>query len=494
MAIAWLAAETTTTTGTATYVLSGQPSSADYSQFSASLKNGDRVHYIATLDGSNWESGIGTWTSDNRLTRGTILRSMVAGALGASLVSWGAGTKQVKAVAPVIGDHQDGHVDNAHGDHEDLPFIPHSDSPHQDLHDDIAGSEEFLEIVNNLSDVGSAATSRTNLGLTPLATANSASFTFPLKLHPPEADSLLARLVVRTGGVGGSHVEDGALWINNTQVVYRDSNGDRQFFTGNPTGQFPVGAVPGSIWVELAVGVPPATRIQYIDTNGERRYLPSVQGAHTDANAVEGSIFVNSSDHQLHAILTRADGQEWRAHADTAHQDTSHSDTHGDVSHGDSTHGDVSHGDSHNDGSHQDSPHEDSHTDAPHSDSPHQDSHTDLHCDVFQDGGNQECFLHCDHNDGGSHGDQHVDHEDGIGGTCHIDGSHQDSHADAAHSDTNHSDIHDDTHQDSSHGDSHSDSPHTDVAHQDSSQHTDAHTDVPFQDVTHDDRPVNLGP
>lgn len=80
--------ETTTTVGTGTYTLAGAASG--YQSFSV-VGNGNTTTYAVT-DGTNWEVGIGTYTSSGTtLSRDTILESSNAG----SAVSWSAGSKDI---------------------------------------------------------------------------------------------------------------------------------------------------------------------------------------------------------------------------------------------------------------------------------------------------------------------------------------------------------------------------------------------------------------
>lgn len=101
--------ETTTTTGTGTVTLAG--ASTGYQSFAA-IGNGNTTYYtIAGQTGSEWEVGIGTYTSvGTTLSRDTVLASSNAG----SLVSFSAGTKDVwcdyPAAKAVIGS--DGYVEN----------------------------------------------------------------------------------------------------------------------------------------------------------------------------------------------------------------------------------------------------------------------------------------------------------------------------------------------------------------------------------------------
>jgi len=87
--------ETTTTTGTGTVTLLG--ASTGYQSFAA-IGNGNTTYYtIADQTGSNWEVGIGTYTSSGTtLARTTVLSSSNSG----SLTNFGAGTKDVFVTYP----------------------------------------------------------------------------------------------------------------------------------------------------------------------------------------------------------------------------------------------------------------------------------------------------------------------------------------------------------------------------------------------------------
>ena len=82
--------ETTTTTGTGTVTLLG--AATGFQSFSA-IGNGNTTYYtIAGQTGSEWEVGIGTYTSaGTTLARTTVLASSNSG----SLVNFSAGTKDV---------------------------------------------------------------------------------------------------------------------------------------------------------------------------------------------------------------------------------------------------------------------------------------------------------------------------------------------------------------------------------------------------------------
>jgi len=87
--------ETTTTTGTGTVTLAGAASG--YQSFAA-VGNGNTTYYTITDQvGSNWEVGIGTYTSSGTtLSRDTVLASSNSG----SLVTFTAGTKNVFVTYP----------------------------------------------------------------------------------------------------------------------------------------------------------------------------------------------------------------------------------------------------------------------------------------------------------------------------------------------------------------------------------------------------------
>jgi hypothetical protein len=86
--------ETSTTTGTGTFTLGGAVTG--FRSFGSVMATGDTCFYCIE-DGTNWEVGIGTYTtSGTTLSRDTILESSNAGAA----VSWGAGTKNVFITEP----------------------------------------------------------------------------------------------------------------------------------------------------------------------------------------------------------------------------------------------------------------------------------------------------------------------------------------------------------------------------------------------------------
>jgi hypothetical protein len=85
--------ETTTTTGTGTLTLAG--ASTGFQSFSV-IGDGNTTYYTIT-DGTDWEVGVGTYTSSGTtLSRDTILESSNSG----SAVNWGAGSKDVFVTYP----------------------------------------------------------------------------------------------------------------------------------------------------------------------------------------------------------------------------------------------------------------------------------------------------------------------------------------------------------------------------------------------------------
>jgi hypothetical protein len=85
--------ETTTTTGTGTITLAG--AAAGFQSFSV-IGNGNTTYYTIQ-GGSEWEVGIGTYTSSGTtLSRTTVLSSSNSG----NLVNFSAGTKEVFVTYP----------------------------------------------------------------------------------------------------------------------------------------------------------------------------------------------------------------------------------------------------------------------------------------------------------------------------------------------------------------------------------------------------------
>jgi len=88
--------ETSTTSGSGTISLAG--ASVGYQGFSTGVGNGNQTYYTIALEGgSEWEVGIGTYTSvGDTLSRDTVLASSASGAK----VGFSAGTKQVFVTYP----------------------------------------------------------------------------------------------------------------------------------------------------------------------------------------------------------------------------------------------------------------------------------------------------------------------------------------------------------------------------------------------------------
>lgn len=97
--------ETTTTTGTGTVTLLG---AATGFQSFAAIGNANTTYYtIAGQTGSEWEVGIGTYTSSGTtLSRDTVLSSSNSG----SLVNFSAGTKDVFVTYPASKSATNGYV------------------------------------------------------------------------------------------------------------------------------------------------------------------------------------------------------------------------------------------------------------------------------------------------------------------------------------------------------------------------------------------------
>lgn len=137
---AWLAYETSTTTGTGPYTLSGEPFSAPNvvtTTFGNVLSDGDQTVYVAHGDGNNFEVILGTWTAaTNELSRDQFLFTTNGG----DPINWGAGTKSLYAI-------QD-------------PIL----------------SSAFLQSANNLDDLNDPGTAQNNLGIGTAATEDATSF------------------------------------------------------------------------------------------------------------------------------------------------------------------------------------------------------------------------------------------------------------------------------------------------------------------------------
>ena len=82
--------ETTSTTGTGSFTLTGAV--LGYQTYLAGIGNGNKTYYTAVEQASsNWEIGIGSLSSGTTLSRDTIIASSNAGAI----VTFGSGVKNV---------------------------------------------------------------------------------------------------------------------------------------------------------------------------------------------------------------------------------------------------------------------------------------------------------------------------------------------------------------------------------------------------------------
>lgn len=86
--------ETTTTSGTGAITTAGAP--GGYQSFSAVMNIGDTCWYGIVMPGSAWETGLGTYSAVNTITRTTVLESSNSNAL----VSFPAGSKDVFICQP----------------------------------------------------------------------------------------------------------------------------------------------------------------------------------------------------------------------------------------------------------------------------------------------------------------------------------------------------------------------------------------------------------
>jgi hypothetical protein len=102
--------ETTTTTGTGSFALAGAVTG--YDSF-GQIGSGNTTYYAVYLDGgSEWEVGIGTYTSPSTLSRDTILASSNAG----SVVTFSAGQKTIWCDYPAgkaVYSNASGNIENA---------------------------------------------------------------------------------------------------------------------------------------------------------------------------------------------------------------------------------------------------------------------------------------------------------------------------------------------------------------------------------------------
>ena len=143
--------ENSTTTGTGTFTLSGAVTG--FQTFSIAIGNGNTTYYCIVNQGE-WEVGLGT------VGAGTLSRDTVLSSSTGSKVSFTSGTKDVFCTYPS--------VKSVYRNGSDVAVLSSTDVTTGLGYTPLAPS-------NNLSDVSSTTTARSNLGLGSIATQASSS-------------------------------------------------------------------------------------------------------------------------------------------------------------------------------------------------------------------------------------------------------------------------------------------------------------------------------
>lgn len=195
--------ESTPTTGTGDITLAG--AAGGYRRFSAVMNVADTCWYAIVLPGGAWETGIGTYSATNILTRTTVLES----SNGNALVNFGAGTKDVFICLP---------ANNAPFEAGTLMLFQQSTAPRgwtkQTTHNDKA-----LRVVSGAASFGgtnafSTVMAQTKVGGTALTIAqipphtHSVASTVNDTLQPGGANVLKPSGSMNSGSTGGGDAHD----------------------------------------------------------------------------------------------------------------------------------------------------------------------------------------------------------------------------------------------------------------------------------------------
>jgi len=220
--------ENSTTTGTGSLTLSGAVSG--FQTFSAGVGNTNTTYY-AIVNGTEWEVGLGT-VSAGALSRDTVLSSSTG-----SKISLSAGTKDVFCTYPSS--------KSVYRNGSDVAVLTSTDIT-------TGLSYTPLNPANNLSDVSTTATARTNLGVT--ATGADTTYVYRANNLSDLANTTTARnniLPSQTSASGKFLTSDGTnaswgsvsaaaggvIWENGTTISanYTLSSGTNGFSVGSIT-------------------------------------------------------------------------------------------------------------------------------------------------------------------------------------------------------------------------------------------------------------------